>query len=142
MCRSVPPAALTAIVIYFSIPNGFPFHGKPRSERPNAGRLFTSQSLQRLDVIGASLLLIATVFLVAALEEAGLRSPWKSPFVISLLVISGLGWIIFLFWERRVTLRSGIQEPIFPWRFIQSRVWMGMLLCVSRFSRNGERKLI
>lgn len=37
-------------------------------------------------------------------------------------------WIAFLLWERRVTLLSECIEPVFPWRFLRNRVWMGMLL--------------
>ncbi|KAI1254222.1 hypothetical protein MGN70_004618 [Eutypa lata] len=124
----VPPALVTAVIIFFSIPTGFPFHGKPKHEPPNAGNVLSRRSLQRLDVLGTALLLVSTVFLVASLEEAGLRSPWRSPFVITLLTISGLGWIAFLLWERRITMLSGLQEPVFPWRLAQSRVWVGMLL--------------
>lgn len=117
-----------AVVIFFSIPTGFPFHGKPKHEQPNAGNVLSRRSLQRLDVLGTALLLVSTVFLVASLEEAGLRSPWRSPFVITLLTISGLGWIAFLLWERRITMLAGLQEPVFPWRLARSRVWVGMLL--------------
>ena len=74
------------------------------------------------------MLLVATLFLVAALEEAGNRFEWRSAFVIVLLTVSGTTWIAFLVWERKVTLSRDSQEPVFPWRFIQSRIWMGMLL--------------
>lgn len=79
------------------------------------------------------MLLGATVFFVAALENAGSRYPWKSAFVISLLVISGILWITFLAWERKVTLAAKAREPVFPWRFVQSHVWVGMLL----YARNA-----
>ncbi|KAI0015069.1 MFS general substrate transporter [Xylariomycetidae sp. FL0641] len=124
---NIPPAALTAIVIYLSIPNGFPFHGRALHERPYAGSSF-SQRLRRLDIVGTALLLLAVLTLVAPLEEAGLRSPWRSALVITLLTISGLSWLAFFAWERYNTFRNGIQEPIFPWRFMQSRVWIGMIL--------------
>lgn len=125
---SVPPAVLTAIVVTFSLPNGFPYHALPINERPNSGRSFSRESLQRLDYVGTVLLLMSTVLLVAVLEEAGLDYPWKSAFVITLFTISGIGWAMFLVWERQVTYRQGVQEPIFPWRFVQSRVWVGMML--------------
>ena len=73
------------------------------------------------------MLLTATTFLVAALQEAGRSFPWKSAFVIAMLIVSGFTWPAFLLWERKVTLTEQEQEPIFPWRFIQSRVWAGML---------------
>lgn len=86
--------------------------------------------MKRLDILGAALLLVATLLLVTALEEAGIRFPWKSPFVIILLTVSGLLWIVFLAWERKLTRAASVQEPVFPWRFVQSRVWVGMLLYV------------
>jgi uncharacterized iron-regulated membrane protein len=76
------------------------------------------------------MLLIATLCLVAALEEAGIGYPWRSAFVITLLAISGILWVAFLLWERKVTLAATAREPVFPWRFVQSRVWLGMLLYV------------
>ena len=86
------------------------------------------QKFQRIDGIGTILLLISTLFLVAALEEAGIEFPWKSAFVIALLVISGLSVMCFALWERKITTMDTHQEPIFPWRFAKSRVLMGMLL--------------
>ncbi|CAJ2500890.1 Uu.00g037430.m01.CDS01 [Anthostomella pinea] len=128
---NVPVAFVSAVIIFFSIPDGFPFHGRPRSERPNAVPFFSKQAAQRIDITGTILLLISTVLLVAALQEGGLRYPWKSGFVIALCTISGLGWIAFLIWERSVTLGSTLQEPVFPWRFAQNRVYIGLLLNTS-----------
>lgn len=78
--------------------------------------------------MGAFLLVIATTFLVAALEEAGQTYAWKSAFTITLLTISGLTWIAFVVWEKIVTLSSSIAEPVFPWRLMTSRIWVGMTL--------------
>ncbi|KAJ2971514.1 hypothetical protein NUW58_g9397 [Xylaria curta] len=125
---NVPAGLVVVVVIFFSIPNGFPHHAKPPHERPNLGRVFSSDSIKRLDHLGTALLLLATVFLVSALEEAGKHYPWKSAFIITFLIISGLSWIAFFIWERRVTLQGNVREPVFPWRFVQSRVWIGMLL--------------
>lgn len=75
------------------------------------------------------MLLGATLLLVAAFEEAGSDYPWRSSFVITFILISGLMWFCFLAWERRVTLAQKEMEPVLPWRFIQSRIWVGMLLC-------------
>ena len=91
-------------------------------------RTISRASLRKVDILGTAMLLTATTLLVAALQEAGTRFPWKSAFVIILLTISGLSWPAFLLWERRVTLADQEQEPVFPWRFVQSRVWIGMLL--------------
>ncbi|KAG8157943.1 hypothetical protein KVR01_012215 [Diaporthe batatas] len=127
---NVPGAALAALIIIFAMPNGFPHHGVPQDERPSSPRVSAGSVFQRLDLVGAILLLIATLFLVAALEEADVNYPWRSPFVITLLTISGICWMAFLLWSRRITLRqrSEVREPVFPWRFAQNRVLVGMLL--------------
>ncbi|KAI9043094.1 MFS general substrate transporter [Aspergillus affinis] len=124
---NLPPAALAGLVIIFMIPNRFPNHHKPRTTDVSLKNSLLG-GLRRLDFIGSSLLLIATVCLAAPLEEANREFAWRSAFTIVMLVISGFAWIIFLLWERRVTLSKGLVEPVFPWRFAQNRVWMGMLL--------------
>ena len=110
------------------IPPNFPHHGQPSYSAGKSGQVFSRSSLKRVDFPGALFLLIATLLLVTALEEAGSRFPWKSAFVITLLTASGLLWVIFLAWERFVTKAERLREPVFPWRFVQSRVWIGMLL--------------
>jgi hypothetical protein len=121
---SVPAGAVAALVLAIMLPNGFPNHGKTRY---NNGWRDSWVNLKRVDFVGATLLLTATIILITVLEEAGVRFPWKSAFVIALLVVSGILWIVFLIWERMITLKAGSREPVFPWRFIR-RVWIGMLL--------------
>lgn len=88
-------------------------------------------TLKRIDIVGASLLLLATLSLTAGFEEADARFPWKSAYVITLLTIAGLLWIALLAWERRVTRSSKVTEPVLPWRFFKNRVMIGLLLCAS-----------
>lgn len=121
---SVPAGAVAASVLAIMLPNGFPNHGKTRYIN---GWRDTWVNLKRVDFVGATLLLTATIILIVALEEAGVRFPWKSAFVITLLAVSGILWIVFLIWERMITLKEGSREPVFPWRFIR-RVWICMLL--------------
>lgn len=78
---SVPAAVLTAIVIAFSVPNGFPFHDRPLKDRPNSQGVFSKKCIERLDFLGTALLLVTYIFLVAALEQGGVAYPWKSAFV-------------------------------------------------------------
>ncbi|VUC24636.1 unnamed protein product [Clonostachys rosea] len=126
---NVPAGAVALGIIVFAMPNGFPFHGIPKKQRPNSIRELSSKwLLARFGLFGAGLLLTATVLLVAALEEADVHYPWKSAFVITLLTISGLAWIGFLLWERHMTQHAKVCEPVFPWRFIESRVLLGMIL--------------
>ncbi|CAF9915301.1 MAG: hypothetical protein HETSPECPRED_002355 [Heterodermia speciosa] len=124
------PAGLVSIgLLLFSIPKNFPFHGLPSSaHKPLAFKqLFSKAQFSRVDFPGTALLLSATVFLVAALEEAGSRYEWKSPFIVAVLAISLVSWALFLAWSRRTTRTEGAQEPVFPWRLVQNRVRIGLL---------------
>ncbi|RDH15403.1 MFS general substrate transporter [Aspergillus niger ATCC 13496] len=126
---NVPPGALAGIGLALVLPNRFPYHNEPSKEKTMSSVLASlRQMIQRVDLLGSSLLLVATILLVTALEEANEEYTWNSAFTIVLLIISGLAWIAFLLWERRVTLYSKHIEPVFPWRFVCNRVWVRMLL--------------
>ncbi|RAK98783.1 uncharacterized protein BO80DRAFT_447145 [Aspergillus ibericus CBS 121593] len=117
------------ILLALALPNRFPHHNKQRLEGETVG-LWASlaQTIRWVDILGSSMLLVATILLVAALEEANEQYAWRSAFTIVLLTISGVAWILFLLWERYTTLSSKAIEPVFPWRFVCNRVWLGMLL--------------
>jgi hypothetical protein len=72
----------------------------------------------------------ATIFLITALLQGGDgNASWSSAQVVTLLVFSALAWIGFAAWERFITNSTTRgTEPIFPWRFVYNRVWVGMLL--------------
>ena len=118
------------IVLVMALPGRFPYQGLPeRADMPQrVWKVFSIKSLKRVDFIGAALLLAASFLFVTPLEEAGVHYSWSSAFIITLLTISGFLWIAFLAWERRVTVASGVREPVFPWRFMQSRVRVGLIL--------------
>ena len=125
------PSGLFAVVsLLFFLPGAFPYHHEPSSDSRKLRHTLNMKSIRRVDFLGSMLLLTATISLVAALEEAGTRYPWRSPYVIVLLTISGLLWIAFLQWERHVTAADFItkRERVFPFGFVQSRVWIGMML--------------
>ena len=113
-----------------AIPKNFPYHDlPPYSYEPlTVLKSFSGAQLKRVDFPGTALLLSATVFLVAAFEEAGLEYGCKSAFIVTALVLSGLSWASFFLWLRNLTRVAGISEPVFPWRFMQSRVRIGLLL--------------
>ncbi|KAI0909421.1 putative multidrug resistance protein fnx1 [Ustulina deusta] len=125
---NAPIAAAALVAAVTAIPKGSSNHKKsPQRSRP--GDLPSlSPSLARLDLGGVILLLIATVSLVAGFEEAGSRFPWRSPYVITLLVISGLCWIALIIWERHLTLSDDTREPLLPWRFFTNRAMLGILM--------------
>ena len=85
-------------------------------------------SLCRLDICGALLLLGASLLLVTVLLEANNEFSWNSGTAISLLIVSAALWILLSINERVVTGDQWQAEPIFPWRFLSNRGWMGTLL--------------
>ncbi|KAE9365743.1 MFS multidrug transporter-like protein [Stipitochalara longipes BDJ] len=122
---NVPAGAPALAILVFCLPSTFPFHRQGKAYN-GFGAVVSKDTWLRVDSIGAVLLLIATTFLVAALEEAGQEYAWRSAFVISLMTITGVTCIAFILWERRVTPTAKITEPIFPWRLMTSRIWIGM----------------
>jgi hypothetical protein len=108
------------------MPQNFPYHGQPndRTKRNTFGK----ETFQRVDWVGATLLLLATLSLTAGFEEAGSQFRWGSAYVIALLVVSGVLWICLLFWERRLTLQETTVEPVFPWRFVKNREMLSLML--------------
>jgi hypothetical protein len=84
--------------------------------------------LSRIDFLGGLILLLAALTLTAGFHEADSAFPWRSAYVITLLIVSGLLWIALIYWERRVTLADGVREPVMPWVFFPNRVVLGLLL--------------
>jgi MFS family permease len=126
---NVPIAFPAVVIVIWCVPRGFPYHHKPTSMK----QLISKATMKRVDFLGSALLLLATLSLVAAVEEAGTSHGWRSALVITLMILAGLLWVLFLLWERYVTRGEtvlGAIEPVFPWRFTKNRVWMGMLMYV------------
>lgn len=142
MKHSVPAGVIAAVALTTMIPPHFPHHGQPSHESEQNRKAAFRSFLKRVDFPGAIFLLVATLLPVTALEEAGSHFPWKSAFVITLLAVSGLVCVAFLAWERYVTKAKRPREPVFPWRFVQSRVWIGMLLYAQILNRKEARSLI
>jgi EmrB/QacA subfamily drug resistance transporter len=69
----------------------------PRHERPH-----------RLDVLGALLMVLATVTLLLALNWGGIRFPWTSTPVLSLVAASAFLWVLFV-----IRLKTAA-EPLIP----------------------------
>jgi Na+/melibiose symporter-like transporter len=108
------------------MPQNFPYHGQSNDRtKKNA---FGKETFQRVDLVGATLLLLATLSLTAGFEEAGSQFYWGSAYVIALLIVSGVLWICLLLWERRLTLQDTTVEPVFPWRFVKNRQMLSLML--------------
>ena len=50
----------------------------------------------RLDIPGAILIVLATITLMLALDEGGVRIAWSSPVIIGMLIASFVLWVLFL----------------------------------------------
>lgn len=126
---SVPAGVVTAILILIAVPNNFPYQGieHTQSSRP---KKFSKENLLRLDLLGSLLLLGASLIFVTVLLEAGTEFSWGSATAIVLLVVSAVLLALFLWNERTVTNDNWRPEPIFPWRYLFNRAWMGTLLYV------------
>lgn len=73
-------------------------------------------------------MLVASILLVYALEEAGTRFSWGSAAIISPLVVGICSWLFFVQYELVIEKRQKEQEPIFPMRLLKNRILAGMLL--------------
>ncbi|EED21289.1 efflux pump antibiotic resistance protein, putative [Talaromyces stipitatus ATCC 10500] len=91
-------------------------------------RLGWFSHLRRIDIVGAIILLTATLPLITALNEVYVQFKWPEARTIVLLVLSGVAWFVFFAWENAVTREKNVPEPIFPSRFFKNPNWMGMLL--------------
>jgi hypothetical protein len=116
------------VLFFILVPRNFPYVDESLSTSKSRIWLLEKLIIKKIDFLGAFLLLGASVLLVAAFENAGLRHPWKSALVAAMLAVSGVLWICFFLQEWKITRDEGVREPVFPWRFIQSRVTLGMLL--------------
>lgn len=121
---SVPLGVLALSIASVAIPGCFPYGSYSR----NTSHRFSMETLNKIDILGSSVLLLATLALTAAFEEAGSRYSWRSAYFISLLVAGTVFWAVFSIWERHVTLSQSVREPVLPWRFFTERMLIGILL--------------
>ncbi|KAF2492665.1 MFS general substrate transporter [Lophium mytilinum] len=123
---NVPIGASTIILLFITLPNNFPHHDRKSASTPFQDSLLPN--LRRMDFFGAFLFIGASFTFVTSLLESSTAFSWSSAPTIVLLVLSAALAISFVLWERYITNRPNMQEPIFPWRFVHNRAWMGMLL--------------
>jgi EmrB/QacA subfamily drug resistance transporter len=83
----------------------------PRHDRPH-----------RLDILGAVLMVVATVTFMLGLSWGGVRYPWGSPLVLGLFAASALLWVLFV-----LRLRHAPEPLIPPSIFRNPVVRMGTL---------------
>ncbi|KAI0100816.1 putative multidrug resistance protein fnx1 [Nemania sp. FL0031] len=118
---NVPVSILCLACVIAGMPKDFPWQGQVSYLQPEHRPAGSRSTLGRLDVLGALLLVFAIVALAAGFEEAGSLFPWKSAYVITLLVLGGVFTIALLVREYYLTKKDGVMEPVLPWRFFTNR---------------------
>ena len=78
-------------------------------------------SLQYVDFLGALLFLCTTTCLVTALQEANVSYAWDATVIVDLLLVSGLFFVLFILWERFVSLRLLSVTPVLSWTLAERR---------------------
>ncbi len=122
---SIPPGVLVLVLLFISLPASFPYQSDVSQS------MFTSfgmAAVQKLDFLGAFLLLAASVLFVSALEEGGTEYSWRSAVVLSQFCISILLWILFFAWQKVASGPHIAREPMLPWRLLTNRITLGFLL--------------
>ncbi|KAL9621738.1 MAG: hypothetical protein Q9160_003856 [Pyrenula sp. 1 TL-2023] len=126
---SVPMGAAAFAILLVAMPARLGHEPAAVISRDIPGRNISSlQTLKRIDLGGAVLLLGTTILLSTALQQAAEGYSFTSATVLPLLIISAALCVVFLVWQRHVTLKTTSPEPIFPWRFVKNRLMMGMLI--------------
>ncbi|ORY17866.1 putative multidrug resistance protein fnx1 [Clohesyomyces aquaticus] len=114
------PVGLPALgLLCVCMPKGFPRHDHPGSRPPQH---------RRTDLIGAFLMLLALTLVITGFEEASNFSRWTSAVVLAPLIISALAWMMFLGYERYITVNDTESEPVFPWRFCTNGAIVGIMI--------------
>ncbi|KAF2729272.1 MFS multidrug transporter-like protein [Polyplosphaeria fusca] len=104
---------------------------EPATAAPKENKMLSSKSLRRVDVLGSALLLGGCILVATGLQQHILGYAWKSSMVLALLIFAAILLISFLTWQWFVTTKRTFPEPVFPWRFCQNRVSLGM--CINTY---------
>jgi MFS family permease len=90
----------------------------PRNDRPH-----------KLDLLGAALMVCATLAMLLALTWGGTRYPWTSPVILGLFAGSVALWLLFAWWQ------AAAPEPFVPFVILRNRTVAAM--SVSAFCSIG-----
>ncbi|KAL8798758.1 MAG: hypothetical protein Q9182_006419 [Xanthomendoza sp. 2 TL-2023] len=106
------------------MPHDFPFMGRPEY----AMSKLSMASVRKIDFIGATILLAASILLVTALEEGGTEYSWRSAVPLVLLILSIFAWVAFFVRERMQSNKRVDIESVLPWHLVSNRFWASMIL--------------
>jgi MFS family permease len=124
---NAPAGAMAIALVMWVLPSEYPY--VKTKEGRGWRNLFEGERWKRLDWVGTTLSLAGSILLCFALEEAGTVYAWGSAVIIVTLVISGVCWVAFVFWERVIEKNGNSkQEAILPWRLVSHRISGGVLL--------------
>ena len=126
------------ILTIIGMPPNFPNHKKHKL----SPKKWTLDNFKKIDLIGVTFLLGASVLMVTALEEGGTQYSWRSAITLSLLILAFVLMFAFIFWERYQEKRDSLQEPVFPWRLATDRLAMGLFLYVSENRTTASHPLL
>ncbi|KAI1453480.1 putative efflux pump antibiotic resistance protein [Annulohypoxylon moriforme] len=126
---NVPVGGLCLFLLLLGMPRDFPYSDQGRRHR-SIKNIYTTM-WNRLDFLGSILVLCAVLSFTACFQEADSRFPWKSAYVITLLIVSVVLFAALLIWERHVTRANKTREPVLPWRFFTDRVMISIILIMT-----------
>jgi hypothetical protein len=119
---SLPIGGVAVLLLLIALLANFGGSGRRETKRSSWS------NFRRIDLVGALILLTATLPLITALNEVYVQFSWSDGITVILLAISGVSWYAFLAWEHAMTREGPGPEPIFPSRFLNHANWMSMLL--------------
>ncbi|ORX97750.1 MFS multidrug transporter-like protein [Clohesyomyces aquaticus] len=125
---NAPVGALTILSLYAVFPRRLWNEPAANIAGRTSQQTLSLQSLRRVDACGSLLLLGSCVLSATGLQQAATGDQWNSPAVLGLLVCTAPLIALFFIWQWYVTTRQSIIEPVFPWRFCQSRIRVGMII--------------
>ncbi|CAO2654475.1 Nn.00g112080.m01.CDS01 [Neocucurbitaria sp. VM-36] len=123
---NVPIGVIALLLLGLLFP--YPMFNEPAAKLSTQYNSIFRNILTRLDMVGTILLLASCLLLTTGLQQAALGYSFSSAYVLPLLVCSGPFCAAFFTWQWFITTRRSLPEPIFPWRFCQSRVQFGTVL--------------
>ncbi|KAI1171056.1 putative multidrug resistance protein fnx1 [Nemania sp. FL0916] len=126
---NVPTCLIALVVTLIAMPSSFPY---PKdSNKEIAKSKLTKKAWRRVDVQGSMLLLLSTLAITSGFQQVGVEFAWNSAYFIILVAVGLFLFGLLLIWERHITISNGEREPVLPWRFVQNRHVIGLILALA-----------